>query len=309
MPAHMEHVFSAAFERELAGADRAAFETHLAECQECHTGYEEFSTSIAALRALPRASMPVTVVLPSSPPVAAREGIASRIRSLSTRIRVGGTALGAAVAAALVIFSMQTSHSVGLSTAAPNNNSKGGVEAPVAGINDSVAPPPGALPQALSSSACAATTVHTASTTVPTGFNNSVSVSDPAHPGQKIVVATTGAHFAAGDTILVFARLSQPATISQPEGGTATPATDVSTPCVAIAPGSESRSSGGTASSPSFFGADVQPTSDVSSGGVPLQSITLPRGLAHGSTVTLYAFVPGSVGNPAFTATLVLTID
>ncbi len=318
MVEHVSELFSAAYDRDLHGDERTLFDAHVAACSDCAVAYGQFRAGIDALRGLPRASMPIAVHLPSSPPV----GAAPRIRDRLHLPRYTGrtaAALVAAVAATLGIANaVGPAHSTAVISAT----------APQGGNSDShpgTATIAGVAPNAATSAACAPTPLTTSGTiNPPMAFGYAVNRTDPSRPDQTLTLATTSTHVTRGSSVLVFARLESPNFGSDPNAGTAsTTAAAViqSLPCVALDMAGGTGTSfdattglaGVAAPAPqSRTLAEAVPTMDVSAGGTPLYAVTIPANLPSGSTVQLVATIPAAypeAGSGTLTATLTLTVD
>ena len=292
MTAHVDEIFSRAFDDELRGAERERFDDHLASCTACHEAYDHFRASVSALRTLPHAVMPVNVHLPAAPPVALTWW--QRLADLSTEFKV--------VVATVFFLALAALAGINLSHGTQTASRLGGNAMPVTMLTPGVhrgaaVPQPMTTPGALTSSlapACTPQSVSQASASAPTGFANVVTQNDASRPGTQIVLATPDVKVSAGSQLLVYSRLTNGGSIG-------------AIPCVAlqdvptygsssVAPGAPNNAAAGAASQSRVFDM-ATPTQDVSVSGTPLQTVTIPAGLQSGTTLELTATVPS--GYPA----------
>ncbi|MBV8194432.1 MAG: zf-HC2 domain-containing protein, partial [Candidatus Dormibacteraeota bacterium] len=105
---HVEQLFSAAFDEELSAGEAERFHQHLAACAVCREAFDRFRATVAAVRGLPQARMPLPVHLPSAEPQGERSRIAA-IRGRLSRVRLspgGATVIAAVAAAVIVVFAL-----------------------------------------------------------------------------------------------------------------------------------------------------------------------------------------------------------
>ncbi len=301
---HVVDLFSQAYERELGGVARDRFDTHLANCDECHSAYAEFCAGIDALRAMPKMTMPVTVHLPGTPPVAAKPSLRDRLRVIHMRPAFGAaTAVAAVAAVGLLALSIHLGPTGGAPETSASKSSRavgGGAEQQSVTYTSTV-----------DSGSCRPTALSAGGTTaVPAGFTDAVTRTDPSRPNQQLVLATSTDRAAPGAVVLVYARLTTLAMVAGPVGSTAAAAPNQSIPCVslvAVRTEKEANPVPGIAAPLT----EAQPTSDVNAGGLPLQVVTLPASLVPGSSVEIVAVVPAGYpggGGVEMVASLELTV-
>jgi anti-sigma factor RsiW len=223
---HLDELFSAAYDGTLAAAERRRYDEHLGACPRCAAAAEDFRRAVDAVRELPQARMPVRVVLPSTPPVPARErrfgGLAALLRVPHLSPAWGAGVMAAAGVAAVVV--VVHGHGGGggstssASSSVPVPLAVGGASRKSAGMGNCPLP-------LLQTSATPGVTAGGG----PAGFANRVAVRSPQRPGQELVLATTSNHYAPGSQVLVFAALT---TGGSGSGG----GTRAVVPCVTLEP-------------------------------------------------------------------------
>ncbi|HEV7679782.1 MAG TPA: zf-HC2 domain-containing protein [Candidatus Dormibacteraeota bacterium] len=347
---HVDELFSAAYDDALDAAERRRYDQHLGDCEQCATAAAEFRVAMAAVRALPAAQMPVRVVLPATPPVAERGRLGRGLAGMPALVRsrmtpaVGASLMGLAGVAAVVL--VVHGHGGG-----PSANATSAASAPNAQFGAAGGAAAGALP-AVHVGTCplplAVTTAKPGTSGTPPGFANRVSVATPQRPGQELVLATTGNHYAPGSQVLVYAAL----TTSSGSHAAVVPCVSMHTlGAVAVVPGRLGDSpaaagaaapgatgggvsadmGGGSASSVSPVTREAltpqqaaafapyavlqplavaQPTSSAS-GSLPVQVIQIPAGVARGTVLRLIALVPSGLPGSGDSPAIeaVLTID
>lgn len=375
---HVEELFSAAYDDALSPAERRRYDEHLAGCAPCAAAADEFRQAVEAVRALPAARMPVRVVLPATPPVAAPvEGRWRRVLrppQLSPAWSAGVLALAGVVAVVLLARGVGLHGTGGTSSSAIAHAPAlqfgvaggAGAHGPAASTTEKRA--------GLGTDSCPLPIQETTTTPGvtagggPAGFANRVTVRVPQRPGQELVLATTGSRYAAGSQVLVFAALT-----TTSSGGRAV------VPCVTLEPQqtvaliptpdqgqglADGVTGGGTTGSTGSSGSNVSgggqglapssavpvpesapqavspllrslltpdqvesfapyvlerplaiasPTTQTVGGTLPVQVLTIPGNLPHGTVLRLVALVPagtpGSGDRPAVEAVLTLEIS
>ena len=305
---HLDDLFSAAYEDELAPIEEARFQAHMQSCAPCAEAYAELRSSIETLRELSRARMPHVVHLPSTATVAERP---VRPRSGLSWFNLGlvrrfpATAIAAVAAVVLVIAAL--AHGTGApSPIAAGANSD--AHAPAVGVATPVA-----------ELSCVHSIVDIKGATPPSDFGQEARSTDPAQPALHLVLAAPTLVVTPGRSAVVYAQLSVPvATISNP----GTPVTSVPPravlPCVSIAVGSTSQlltvvPDGLTFQIPEAQGAGSRSGLSVPEpGGVagPIFSFQVPAGLARGTEIHVMATIPAgytSLASPPLIAELTLT--
>lgn len=306
---HVEELFSLAYDGELSDRERQRYEAHVASCARCAAGAEEFRAAIDAVRALPPAPMPVRVVLPSTPPVAERRSwwALPRLPHVSP---VWGAGAMAAVGIAAVVVAVHAHGGGAPSTSATSLSPL--AQARSGGSGNQLAD--------FCTTPLAVTTAKPGVTLggSPAGFSNRVTISIPQRPGEELVLATTGSHYAPGSQVLVFAALTtgthkavvpcvtlrQAGLISADAGASAGGPTYSKS-------GGQGAGSGTSVTSPAPDGAVTTqggahypalvqagplaiaiPTQQVIAGTLTVQVITIPDTIPRGTQVQLVAIVP-----------------
>lgn len=308
-PRHLDDLFSAAYENELAPAEQTRFETHMQGCEPCASAYEEFKAGIAALRELPQARMPHAVHLPSTLPVAeraSRPSIGLSWFNLGLLRRFPATAVAGAVAVILVIIALRVG----------SNGTLGGSTTPVSGTANSATAP---RDHATTTASCTEPTVI-AGSTPPINFALETQAADPAEPALHVVLAAPTQVVSAGATVNLYAQLSVPATsVANPASSASTPPARALLPCVSVAVGGTRAllalpSTGGegfAAPVPDYNPGAPGSSAYQSAATGPLYSYKVPVGLPAGTELRITATVPAgfaAVGSPPLTAELTLTI-
>lgn len=285
--AHLDDLFSAAYDDALGATVRQSFDTHLESCPRCNAGFDQFRASIDAVRAVPEARMPVPVRLPDGlpgPAVGPLGRLWRRVGPTNGRSFGLGVATAAAAAGAAVLLGINVAVPKTVQQAALPNGSSG-VSAPVGGtpgrVNNGVV----AAPQ-VPTSVCPLTVAGRGDNTVPAGFTNRTTVSNPQRPHQELTIATASDRAAAGSTITVYARLSAPTTsIAPAHSSISAPPPTLFIPCLAL------RTAGEPVSAPSPAVATSAPS------GLTEQQITIPAGLPPGTVLEIVGSVPA--GQPS----------
>jgi len=302
---HLDALFSEAYDGALSNADRRRFDDHLASCSRCAGEFAAFGGAVDALRGLPQARMPVPVRLPSSAPAVARRrhwwSGAWRVPRFGPATALGG-ALAIGAAAAFVAVSLHNRQGGQPNAAGSAANA---LNVPAQCCDQSQRGP---LAFGAAPAGCAPQTLPDAAAAPPDGYANRVSQAVPGRPGEVLVLATPTRTYAAGATVIVYARLIPASTSS----GSAV------LPCVQLAPSAKAAEglaapSGAAAPVPNNdANAAAVATPTAGPDGTTLLTITLPRSLAAGETVQLVAYLPAGypdAGDTApISATLTLTI-
>jgi anti-sigma factor RsiW len=313
---HVTELFSDAYDGLLDDDARSRFDRHLARCAPCAAGFAALSVSIDAVRALPATRMPVPVRLPSTPPVAAREGV---LAALHERLRVGPgrvvIALGgvtAAAAAAIVVVALAMHHGgagTGTVASGPLADAAGGgsvssSSSAFGAAPGTAAPQPGAVlaPQTTGAPLRAESLA---------AFPYSVVVPVPGHPDEELVLATQSGRVTAGQQVLVLARVQPRATGAAALPGATLPDVRLLTG-VGVA-GSGNASPAAPAQSSGLPAAIAQAPSASMGGtagdGQPLLAVSLPASLQSGQIIELVALLPDAHGHPQVVGVLSLTVS
>ncbi|MGO8687010.1 MAG: anti-sigma factor family protein [Candidatus Dormibacteria bacterium] len=212
MTAHVDELFSAAYDGELDPGARAAFDRHLAGCPACAAGLARLTTAVDALRELGPARMPRSVRLPEGAPAAARRLVRWPLRLPRGRGLVAGlTAAGMVAVAggvtALVVTRdltpVRSSTSSGV--ALPGAAAGGRAAIPAAPVASPL-PSAGLLPLVgpLGCPAEVLATSPASAAEIPAGFNNHQTEDDGV---TTVVLATPVLSYSPGETVDVYARL------------------------------------------------------------------------------------------------------
>jgi len=134
---HVEGLFSAAYDGELSGDARAAFDRHLAECSACAAAFAQLSTAADALRELGPARMPRPVRLPEGAPIPQRRLVRLPARPSWGRGLVAGlTAAGmVAVAGGIAAVVIVTRPNSGVVSRGSASYAEGGGALPAGAVN------------------------------------------------------------------------------------------------------------------------------------------------------------------------------
>lgn len=310
---HLHDLFSAAYDGALDVNDAQRFRAHLDGCAECAAAYDQFRTSIDAVRAMPPARMPLPVHLPTDAPVA-EQTLRSRLpRVPRLRLVPGAATAVAAVAAAVIVVVALNNH--GGSNALSTGGSRGGSAALNAPATVA------SCPTTLASPVAAATVA---------AYQHVVRASASGRPGQELVLATQGATAAPGSQVLVYAELIVPGATAAAPGSTAnststgavavpsTTAHAAVVPCLRVSssPTKEVFAPLQRATYlPAAPGAAQQPASGALSTGAttsaPVQAFTVPPGTPPGTVIDVTAVIPANYpapGDPPFTLGLQITV-
>lgn len=193
---HVEEMLSAYLDGEVDGGTRARVEAHLATCPGCTEARERLARTVAAVRSLPTAPMPRTVVLP---PEAPRQALPAWERAAALlRRRPAIPALGlAAAGVAAVVIAVHGGSGAGPGSTASSAGQRGdgaaALAAPGSCSVETVAGAPG--------------TAASAGAALPAGFANQVTVAVPGRPGQTLIVATPRRAYSPGESVPVYVRL------------------------------------------------------------------------------------------------------
>ncbi len=343
---HVDELFSAAYDGALSDAERRRYEDHLGSCSRCAAAAEEFRAAIDAVRALPAARMPVRVVLPATPPVAERPSW----RPGWLRLPRPGPAWGAgAMAVAGIAAVVVAVHAHGGGGGASNGSTAvfghaalapamaGGGSGGEGGSGAAAGAAPNAKSAGTAGRACPGPSLLTmadqdrvAGAGQPAGFGYRVAITNPQRPGQQLVLATTGSHYAPGAEVLVVAVLTTsssdhtavvPCVSLQGPGG-ASPGAEKPQGHTGMGGGGElqqgqaSGATAGSATSLSFLDAPLAvavPTAQSVAGTLPVQVLTIPANVARGTVLQLVAEVPAGVpgggDRPAVEAVLTLVVS
>lgn len=271
---HVDQLFSAAVDDDLAPKQDAAFHAHLSSCDTCAASFATFRESIDRVRRLPHGAMPLPVHLPSGAPVAERATAAAWLRKLVPRTLPFGAASGIAAIAALAIVVL------GLS--------RGG--APASSGNA----PNAASPRAIAGAAPAlpASCPTSASSALPP-YSYRVSAGDPSRPGQQLTLAASDQSVAAGSTIQLSAVLTAPAPELAAPGASAAAASISVAPCLTVSGISSSIvTAPAGAFNPSAAAPAPQQLGSSASPAVPGAELTIPPGTPPGTVFHVIATIP-----------------
>jgi anti-sigma factor RsiW len=299
---HVTALFNEAYDGLLDDTSRQRFDEHLASCPACAAEFARLSASADALRAVPAARMPVPVRLPSTPPLAARvglfDGLRERLRERPPLLgmAVSGLAIGGAAVAAVVIAVHHTGSSTPSLAQAPlTAGSYAQSSSAQADMRGGAAAPAPAAAQA--------------------DFPYSVSVPVPGHAGEVLVLATQRPTYAAGEQVIIWARVQTHTTATGPMAAIPPQVPDVRVLANLEGPAASSGAPAGPASNAadSLHAALLQ-APRASSGpegtdGRPLLTATLPTSLHQGQIVSLAALLPDSQGQLQLVGVLTLTIS
>ncbi len=314
---HADPLFSAAYDGELDHGARRRFDAHIESCARCAGAFEDYRTALDAVRMLPAVAMPATVRLPvGAPRAAGRAVLLGRLRDALLHPQpVTAAAALAAVGIAAVVLAVHHPGGGGSSTAGAGN-------APVALSQGSSGQGAGAFPvpapAAIAPVPCPVAPVAGGGA-APAGYAHSATT--PTATGGQLVIATPADSYGAGETVPIYARLTTP---GSPGGGGAV------VPCVSLETDGSAASQPKAAAPPAPQGAPAQapaydsaveptplavatsgpaPLSAAGSAGSsrlqgsgPLLSVTIPPGIARGTTLRLVAVIPAHYpGNPGDT--------
>jgi hypothetical protein len=311
-PRHLDDLFSAAYENELAPAEQTRFETHMQSCEPCASAYEEFKAGIAALRELPQARMPHAVHLPSTLPVAermSRPSIGLSWFNLGLLRRFPATAVAGAIAVVLIVLAITRvgpGGSLGTASIPANGTANGAIASQAHGTP--------------TTASCTQPNIITGSTP-PVNFAEETQAADPAEPALHVVLAAPTQVVTAGATVSVYAQLSVPATsVANPASAAHTPPARALLPCISVGVANTNRqlfvlqpSSGAGLAAPVANGNPGAPgsTGYQTAEAGPLYTFKVPAGLAAGTEIRVTATVPAGFAafeSPPLTAELTLTI-
>jgi anti-sigma factor RsiW len=200
---HQTERFSEALDRVLTSSQQRKFEQHLSTCDKCTTDYEQYRATIAKVRALPLAKMPVPVRIPAD--MAPRHSFAEGILGYLRRGRGVPTAIALVAAAGILVFaSRQTS-----TTNPPGAASalRPAIVSPANGLNASQAQAAAGLsvPKAADSTVSCVAALLPGPASPPSTYSNVVTVRGSNGAATEITIAAPSATVHAGDSIAVFA--------------------------------------------------------------------------------------------------------
>jgi hypothetical protein len=297
---HVEGLFSAAYDGELTGDARAAFDRHLAECSACAAAFAQLTTAVDALRELGPARMPRPVRLPEGAPIPQRRLVHLPARPSWGRGLVAGlTAAGmVAVAGGIAAVVIVTRPNSGVVSRSSASYAEGGGALPagaanVPGVESPATCAGGVCPQAVTAPestptpvpelapACPSSldTSAAAAAQPPAGFSNRITHDDG---GTTVVIATQAASFTPGGTVYIYARVIDDAT-----GAVYVPCTDLAGPETGPSGGSQAASGVHT---------PATPVAGVSVSGVPVLEVVVPRTAASGQIFDVVIEGPSGVG-------------
>ncbi|HEY2704012.1 MAG TPA: zf-HC2 domain-containing protein [Candidatus Dormibacteraeota bacterium] len=313
---HVDPLFSAAYDDELDRGARRRFDAHLEGCTRCAAAFEDYRTAVDAVHLLPAVAMPATVRLPLGAPRAAagRAEVLGRLRDALLHPQpVTAAATMAAVGIAAVVLAVH--HGGGGTSSATAGN------APVALSQGSGSSAQGAagfppIPAPERPVPCPVAPVAGGGA-APAGYAHSAST--PTGTGGELVLATPADSYGAGETIPIYARLTTPG--SPGGGGAVVPCVSLETDGSAAAsqPKAAARVPQGAPPQAPAYDSAAQPTplavatsgpaplsaagsagsSSRLQGSGPLLSVTIPAGIAKGTTLRLVAVIPAHYpGNP-----------
>lgn len=299
-PRHVDDLFSAAYDDQLSDSQRQWFTAHLHECSPCRTAYEHFQSGIDTLRSMPSARMPIPVHLPSTPPVAEQSPLARlrlpRLLSFRPGLATGLGALGAAVLVAVAV-----THQSSTTTGTGALSEAGG------GAQYAQQQPAAQCPLPATA----------ASASPPAGFDHDAVKTDPARPGQRLVLATSATRVSAGAQVPVYALLTAPnAAAAAPAAPAASGGSIAAVPCLSVSGASvpaRTSNGGGSAAAPAFAspGAALGAPGSADRAGAPLLYFTVPADTPSGTVLHVTATVPAGYpqpGDPALSVELTITV-
>jgi hypothetical protein len=299
-PRHVEDLFSVACDGRLSEQQQRRFEQHLRDCDACRAAYERFQAGVDAVRALPAARMPRAVHLPSTPPVAERRAL-GRVRWASLLRYRTGMATGLAAAAAVAVVAVAATHQTGTT---------GGGAGSAAGALSRQPSKPGAAADQFRPDCPQPAPVTAASP--PSGFDHRNLGTDPARPGQQLLVATPAGQVEPGARLPVFAVLTAPL----PQVGAAPAGKSVASvaavPCLTatgIAEHGDLRVENGVNSSSQ---SNPSPAAPRAAGGPqPIFYVDVPASAPPGTVLRITAMVPSGYpdsGDPPLSVELTITV-
>ena len=304
MDAHVEKLFSEAYDETLAPAAQQRFDSHLESCAACASAWREFTASVDALRALPAARMPVRVQLPAGSPSAAGRDLLARLSAGFRRWQRPFTAVAVTAAAAVAVAVLSTAHGTQLPAAGSGGGGASGARPPVAAAAPNM--DRGAAAPAFPCAPGPATASSSPPSGAPQGFGYQVSGSNPSVASQRLYLATTSEKVSAGATVIVYARLVDGDAVSIPCVGVSSTASYAGpVPSGGAAAGSAAVSAPGARVD---VPASVSPTITIDGG--PALTVAIPAGLVKGTVLDLVAYVPESSGHgTAFQLSLALVVS
>ncbi|MGP8161897.1 MAG: anti-sigma factor family protein [Candidatus Dormibacteria bacterium] len=281
MSDHVEGLFSAAYDGELSGDARAAFDRHLAECSACAAAFAQLSTAADALRELGPARMPRPVRLPEGAPIPQRRLVRLPARPSWGRGLVAGlTAAGmVAVAGGIAAVVIVTRPNSGVVSRGSASYAEGGGALPAGAVNvpaagnpatcageacSAAVPAPSPTPASEHASVtCPAELQDTSAAAAaqpPAGFSNHVTQDNGT---TTVVIATQAASFPPGQTVDIYARVIDDAT-----GAVWLPCAYLAGPEAGPSSGAEAAGGGTTAATP---------VAGLNVGGVPVVEVVVPK--------------------------------
>lgn len=295
--AHVDELFSAAYDGTLTAEQSRGFDRHLAGCPACTAAFAELSTAVDALHELGPVPMPRLVQLPAGAPGQQRSSAPGWLR-LPLRHPWASGLTGAAVAVAAAVTVLISPHLTGLNLpfGGPSNSLSSGrgsastATLPCAGC--ALAEPAGQVPAA----ACLATPVQGAQNgaAVPSDFNNREVQDDGT---STAVIATSVSSYSPGETVDVYARVVDDSNRA------------VDIPCTYLVPAAEAgtHAAGPDYEAPAALGTAL-PSSQIAVDGGPLLQATIPATATPGETLQIEVEVPAAGGQPAHEVALSIQV-
>ncbi|MGA8015276.1 MAG: zf-HC2 domain-containing protein [Candidatus Dormiibacterota bacterium] len=300
--AHVDELFSAAYDGALTAEQRRSFDRHLAGCPACTAAFAELSTAVDALHELGPVAMPRPVQLPTGAPGRQRRSAPSWLRLPLSHPWASGLT-GAAVAVAAAVTVLITPHLTGLNLSLGNpttglsrgsaSQGSGASSASVPCAGCALAGPGVPVPAA----ACFATPVQGAHNgdAVPSDFNNREVQDDGT---STVVIATSVSSYSPGETVDVYARVVDDSNRA------------VDIPCTYLVPAAEAgtHAAGPDYEAPAAPGTAL-PSSQIAVDGGPLLQATIPATAAPGETLQIEVEVPAAGGQPAHEVALSIQVS
>ena len=286
--AHVDELFSAAYDGALSAEQRRSFDRHIAGCPACTAAFAELSTAVDALHELGPVPMPRPVQLPAGAPGQQRRSAPGWLR-LPLRHPWASGLTGAALAAAAAVTVLIAPHL----TLAPSFSSG---SASQAGRSLPAAPSP--APLTVPVTGCTAVVIQGVQNAgaIPSGFNNHEVQDDGT---STVVLATPVSSYSPGETFDVYSRVVDDSTQA------------VEVPCTYLLPapaGQAGVHGAGPAEDSPVMPNTALPNPGMSADGGPLLQVTVPTAATPGETLQLAVAVPAIGGQPAHQVTLSIQV-
>ncbi|HEY6379772.1 MAG TPA: hypothetical protein VI316_11400, partial [Candidatus Dormibacteraeota bacterium] len=149
----------------------------------------------------------------------------------------------------------------------------------------------------------------------PSAFPYSVTVPLPGHPDEVLVLATQRQIYAAGDQVIILARVqtsggsSKAAAAGPPTVPDVRVLANVASPATTAAGPAQAGAGNADSLRTALLQAPAAAPTGRAADGQPLLSVTLPASLQHGQVVSLVALLPDSQGQLQLAGVLTLTIS